>query len=192
MDDKEQINAVYKKMVDDYLENDSSIVFGNITIAHAQYVIQRLFKSAQKNIKILSGTCAEFFYDKISSDFKAAALDLADRQGNIKIITCDEDCGKFVDSFEAINEEVKGKGKPPVIDYTPAIYKGDRNKLRHFIVVDDKRYRLESPHEVLKENNVTEIKAEVCFNGGEIAKGLSSQFDVIYKNLTNPAKPQPA
>lgn len=175
----------YNEMVDTFLKNDSTEVFGNFSPEHAKYIIIKFLESARKSVDILSGSFSDAFYDGngIFSVLKHVAKKLSEVDGKIRIITVN---GEVNEKLNSIVEEINTELNRNVISYIPTCYKG-KGPLKHFLVIDGKRYRLESEHKTIPEGQLPEsVKAEVCCNGEEKASALISFFDNVYRIVSNP------
>lgn len=166
----------YKNMVDLFLKNDSTEVFGNFTPAHAGYITAKFIESAQSSIELLSGHFPNGFYGNVKEELKKAAERLAKCGGKIRIITADG-----IESEDLLDMANDPKLKNN-FEYISATYSG-KESLNHFLIVDGKRYRLEAPHEK-SDDTPMRVQAEVCCNGKEKAQKLRGYFDIIWKILT--------
>ena len=179
--DKDQ-GIQYDEMVKEFIRKDSTIVFGNLSVEHAKFIIESFIESAENSIEILSGACFSAFYAK--NDFYKK-LEVAAKKinipGKIRIITIgDKNYQDIKQNLSRINDNVK----KDVISYFPCVYKPEyenKSKTSHFIVVDGKRYREEEPHCTAGMPEL--VKASVCCNGKEKAGVLAGTFDIIWKNL---------
>lgn len=127
----------------------------------------------------MTGTMAEVFYhDSMLQDaFRIAAARLGD--GAIRIVTINalrQDVERIHQAVNNLNESVSKH----TIEYRPARYKGQAEKLRHLMLVDDKRYRWEFPHPQFSDIPQN-VSAEVsCF-----APQFVSNRKVFFDNLWN-------
>ena len=156
----------YRKEIRGYLEDDSAAIFGNYTKEHAACVTELFIESAQSSIEILSGCFPEEFYD--TKGLCELLQDAKDRRGvEIRVITlCDETSEKLL--------QLANMGK---IEYRPA--RASKEPVSHFMIVDNKRYRLEMPH----GENPKYVKAEVCCNGSKKANALLKCFNDAWESL---------
>lgn len=184
----------YNAMVDQYIKDDSPVVFGNFTASHASHIITRFLETAQISVAVLSGNFADAFYDGLAIEFllEQTARRLSNNNGHIRIITTSGSCSnRLVGLCDRINAALPARNNDPVIQYIPARYSG-KNPLKHFMVVDAKRYRLEEPHSS-KGNQIPDyVKAEVCCNGRKKASELLESFDAIWCVLAPSSKTQAA
>ena len=180
MEDNTKLNDEYVKMVNDYFSTNSTIVFGNLSSAHAAHVTKKLFEKAEKEIKIFSGTFCETFYSNpdVNNSLRSAIERLKVKNGKIKIVTLDEkNPSKRIDEFSELDGEKK------VIEYLPLTHEGKSSEFEHFMVVDNVAYRKERGHEVI-ENTIPEVQAEVCANGKKESCRLSNYFDIIWNSFS--------
>ena len=183
----------YNAMVDQYIKDDSPVVFGNFTASHASHIITRFLESAQISVAVLSGSFADAFYDGLAIEFllEQTARRISNNNGQIRIITASgSSCDRLTLLCNKINASLQRTGNP-VIQYVPAKYSGT-NPLKHFMVVDAKRYRLEEPHSSNGNQIPDYVKAEVCCNGRKKASELLESFDAIWRVLVPPSKMQAA
>lgn len=170
----------YKEMVNTYLKNNSTEVFGNFSSEHAGFIITSFLENAENSIDIFSGNFADTFY--ASNGIDALLLQTARRlqknQGHIRIITTS---GGRNDTLNRLEHEIDD---PQVFSYIPARVEGNAETLNHFMVVDNMRYRLEAPHQPFNETNLPDcIHAEVCCNGKTKAAELTQFFEMAWKSL---------
>ncbi len=166
----------YAEMVDYNIEHDSTEVFGNFSTEHASHIVTRFLENAKKTIIVLSGSFVDVTPTQgMCALLRQTALRLKENNGSIRIITAD---GNKNSDIEKICSEIKNKDS---FDYIPAKYAG-HIPLKHFMVVDEKMYRLENAH----EKNIAEgadVHAEVCCNGKEKAAQLIEFFDHVWNIL---------
>ena len=178
------VDKTYREMVDEKLSTNSSEIFGNFSPEHAGYIIAQFISKAQRSIEILSGSFADTFYEGIDIEplLKQAADRLQSNNGQIRIITIN---GERCNKLEAIANRINGENRQ-VIAYIPAQC-NDPDKVNHFMVVDDRLYRLEELHEVKPEGQTPEcVKAEVCCNGPQKAAALRNRFDTVWNQISSP------
>ena len=150
----------YEGMIDTFLKEDSTEVFGNFSLEYARSIHSKFIDSAYQEIVILFHSLNNDFYNRL--DFINAAKRIY-KEDCIKIISIDNDDERILKLEKEINEEC---GKR-VLRYIPAKYKGE-NCLKHFLVCDSKRYRLEGSHNPFKDGKQPKTtKAEVCCNTHE-------------------------
>ena len=171
----------YRDMVAERLKNNSSDIFGNFTTEHAGYIIEQFIGSAQESIEILQGSFADCFYTEITvKPLLEAAAKRIDKEDGIRIITVN---GKRFEALEQVVDEVNQKVGKQVIRYIPAQC-NNPDKVNHYMIVDDIRYRLEDPHEVVSDGESPKcVKAEVCCNGPQKATQLLADFNEIWDML---------
>ena len=175
----DSMNKEYSEMLDRYLAEDSTEIFGNFSAGHAAEIITKFLNAAEYSVEFLSGNFAESFYDNIviKDLLKQTAIKLKKTSGKIRIITTDG----VSKTLRKIIEELKKEFCIDNIEYRACIYSGNE-KLKHFMVVDSKRYRLEEAHDNFADSP-TCVKAEVCCNGRVKAGELLSFFDMAWYAL---------
>jgi len=175
-----ELNEEYIKMVENFANSDSDIVFGNNSLDHAVVIAKNMFKKANSDIEILSGTLDEMYFSQIEPSLKEVAerLKLKD-EGVIKIITVQEEFPeKLKKKFENMNLEI---GKD-VFKYLPLLNPGKPEDVTHFYVIDGKRWRVEEPHGEIREGKV---KAQVCFNDEHAGENFHKYFDDLWNHYSN-------
>lgn len=186
--------ATYNRMVLDRIQTDSPEIFGNLTPENARFIVPEFIKSAKESIVIFSGSMPPWFYMEEDATAGKPILDVireaagnlyqmfADNAaGTIRILTAN---GKFDPTLVAFEEDVAKENKGVrVVQIVQAAYDGNDSELQHFIVIDHKRYRLESPHVVCRNEKLKVVMAEVCCNGPAKARRLESMFNAIWTRL---------
>lgn len=190
----ESDNNVYNRRVDQRLAEDSTEVFGNFSYENAQYIIPRFIESANESVTIFAGSIPEGFYTAsqepndtpLFSAIGKAAANIAEKnpQGaasSIRIITIDGvQNPKFVTFAKKTNED----HKCPIVKIIEAKYKGNK-KLKHYLVVDHKRYRLEEYHTPFGNKPPDILKAEVCCNDPVKAAIMENSFNQVWTMLSS-------
>lgn len=183
----------YNRMVIERIKTDSPEVFGNMTPENARFIVPALIDAAQESVVIFSGSMPPWFYDEAENGvepildvIRRAATRLygkfgAGAAGSIRIITANGDFDPRLNVFAA--DVAARNGGVEVVKILQAAYSGDAGTLKHFIVVDHKRYRLESPHGRCRDSKLEKVLAEVCCNGPAKALRLESSFDSIWGKL---------
>ncbi len=172
----------YEEMVRSFLKSDSNEKFGNFNSQHAKFIIKEFIKESKDSIEILSGNCLDAFYseNEIYDLLKTKACEIK-KEGAVKILTLDGGANQNLRTLEAEIEEEHGV---KVLKYISAKYSG-KEKIKHFLVCDSKRYRLEEKHEPFKRDTLPKVtKAEVCCNDGKKSKELESFFDHAWSLLS--------
>ncbi len=165
----------YEEMVRSFLKSDSSEKFGSFNSQYAKFIITEFIKESKYSIEILSGNCLDDFYseNEIYGLLEKKACEFG-RAGAVRIITLDGSTNGVLRALETRIEKKQGK---KVLEYILAKYSGE-DQIKHFLVCDSKRYRLEEKHELFKRGALPDVtKAEVCCNDEEKSKDLESFFD---------------
>ena len=190
----ESDNSVYNRRVDQRLAEDSPEVFGNFSYENAQYIISRFVETAAESVTIFAGSIpADFYRTTRGSDgcafFSAigtAAQNIVEKGQKtaadaIRIITIDGNENQELVQFAKKTNESLGT---PVIHIIQARYQG-KEKLKHYLVVDHKRYRLEEYHEPFRDGPPSILKAEVCCNNPVKSIIMESSFNRIWTALSS-------
>lgn len=150
----------------DAAEREENFNISNSTIDHAIFLTYLLIKKARKSIKIFSGDLDSNCYD---NRFIRTALSEA-----IK--------GKKKVKVEAVIKE--GKNMARIFKELKVIVKKLHKGLNgipldnHFMVVDNKFYRIEAKH----KGNLKNVNAKANFNNSQIAIPLTNFFNLLLKN----------
>jgi len=181
------IDQKYRDMVDAKLAANSSEIFGNFSTEHAGYIIAQFISKAEKSIEILSGGFSDSFYDGISVQplLEQAAERIRKNGGKIRIITIN---GRRSNRLTAMVDEINSIIGEDCISYIPARC-DNPERMNHYMVVDNMRYRLEEPHEMPENGKAPEcVKAEICCNGSQKAALLLQRFNSAWSQLNGDAK----
>jgi hypothetical protein len=172
----------YEEMVTSLLKANSPVVFGNIDAEHAKFIIRSFIDSAKESIEILSGSfCSEFYFDTGLLNYFENSAKKINGENRIRIITMNNVDDKNInDKINQINKDVGKK----VISYISCQYDGVE-PIKHFMVVDGKRYREEEPHENFGNNIPDKVKASVCCNDPEKSLRLTTLFNVLWSSLVS-------
>ena len=190
-------NNEYNRKVDQRLAEDSTEVFGNFSYENAQYIISRFVETAAESVTIFAGSIPGDFYGKsLGPDgipfYKAiekASQNIvtkkkqrnASAESSIRIITID---GKRDTDLVRFAETTNMKYGVPVIKIFQTRYTGQA-KLKHYLVVDHKRYRLEEYHESFGDKTPAILKAEVCCNNPNKSAIMENSFDQLWSMLSS-------
>lgn len=161
---RKKVEHYYNKPINEELEYYDDGEFENSSIAHAEIVVEFLFKLAletKQDIKILTGRLDGEFYNK----FLTQATKVL-QTNKISIVTlngCDDS-----DFKTAIQDSPKGE-----ITESSA---NQFSKISHFLLVGDNAYRSEK-HDLLKT-------AYVSFDNKFRGEFLSVMFDYIKSKLS--------
>lgn len=180
----------YNAKVDKRIRDHSPETFGNFTRENAKYIIPTFIKSARQSVEILSGSIPDGFYSDAAEEghtsifdaLRLAADGIADAnpaypRPSIRILTLD---GEKRDGVERVAAEINKK-HAGIIKVIQARYTGGM-KMKHFLVVDREKYRLEEYHEPFSEPPEV-LKAEVCCNGPEKAGQMVRLFNALWEKV---------
>lgn len=174
----------YDGMVKDLIKTNSPLVFENVSTEHAKFIIRSFVNSAKQSIELLSGSfCNQFYTGMDFYNYIEKAAQRINSSQKIRIITMkDADYQNITKKFKVINENIGCD----VISYIPCKHVG-KELIKHFMVVDDKRYREEEPHQGFGEEIPEKVKASVCCNGVKKARELISGFNALWDMLNQRA-----
>ena len=172
-----EVDAEYKKVVEEAAKNDSNFDIPNSTIGHAVFLSNTLISKAQDNIKILTGELSSPYYDRVKDTLATTAerFKKENKGEQIHIIIWERDARRNEGFEELITKyrdviKMKNAGQP------------FSDKINHFLVSDFKRYRLENPHTkaALESGQIT---ATANFGNPAGAKNLNDMFDRLWDKL---------
>lgn len=173
----------YIEEFDQRLNVASPEVFGNFSVRNADYIILRFVESAKESVSL--------FTDRIPGEdgqlneaVRIAAENIVKNNpkkatGAIRIITVDgEKHPGLVKSARETNAQLHRR----VVSVIEAKHHGKKN-INPYVVVDLRRYRLESSHRPFNGAPPEIVKAEVCCNGSNKALVLESSFNRLWTSL---------
>lgn len=195
-------DSEYNRQVDERIRNNSREVFGNYSRRNARYIFSAFLKNATQSVSLLTGGMPTWFYsskdepqgEQVFDELKNTAQRLyADRHeaaaGAIRILAIhhanpdgsnppkrNAELDKLAD--EITREVTAGV---PVVQVRQAKYSADPADIRHRLVVDHFRFRLEAPHQEFDpEHPEDAVVAEVCCNNPEKSRSLEETFDRMW------------
>ncbi len=185
-------NNEYNQQVDKRLAEDSPEVFGNFSYENAKYIIPRFIESANESVTIFAGSIPDEFYtptkaldcSPLFGAIEKAAANIVKNnptrsEPSIRIITID---GVQNPTFVRFAQKTNEDHKQPVVKIFQAKYKGNK-KVKHYLVVDHKRYRLEEYHAPFGNKPPEILKAEVCCNDPVKSAIMENSFNQIWSML---------
>jgi len=140
------IDPNYKRIIDECAKDQKNLEISNGNSIHATYLIKALFKNAEKEIRIYTGSLSDeiFGNDELIDTAIKFLTEKEDR--SVKIAyqeICDEDTIKSREFVKEILNNDRIKNKLEVWDVSSA-YKDITN---HFTLMDETAYRFETDHE---------------------------------------------
>ncbi len=172
----------YQEKLDNLLYSDSSDIFANYSQSHARRIIRTFFSAAQNTIVCLSGDFGKGVYSECEI---AAELREAVRRGVrvavVSLGTSDESRSNLHDLKAELNRLAEESKRGGSFNYRLGIVRDPNAEVQHYLIVDSKRYRLETPHKTPVDEGV---HAEVCCNGPAKAAVLARDFSAVWNRLT--------
>ncbi len=163
----------YREIVDSCFDKDSPDLIYNSSKNHAKYLIEKLFKRAEKNIKLYTSGEDITFYeennvDKIINDNPEIKMD----------IIIDQDCAK--EKYKALFPRAGifciEKGKEDfTIQLSDKMSDPDYSVIKHFITIDEKAFRVEKPH----DSQSDQVEAVGCAYDEKLTKAINSLFNIL-------------
>ena len=175
IDTQDSSLSKYQAKLDRLIAEDSPAIFANYSRAHARCIIRTFLSGAKKSADILAGDFGNDFYQY--PDIRAAVLQAVTNGATVRVISLGtgEQSKAFVERLakDANNEASQGKFQFKFAMVSPGA------RVKHYMVIDSKRYRLEDYHD---EGSST-VHAEVCCNGTEKAETLTGLFSDVWNRL---------
>lgn len=162
----------YQIFVKDLADKKSELLFNNSGSAHASIVMSNIFRTAENEVLIFSGSlCSDITNN---NEYLESLKAFLNRNGKLKVILETEldhksELSSIFEGCNSSNIEIKNNAT--------SIIKG--NNFPHFAVADSKSCRLE-PH----ESGTHKHSAICCFNNKKIGMHLSTFFDNLFSALS--------
>lgn len=165
----------YQAKLNKLISEDSPAIFANHSRRHARCIIRTFLSGARESADILAGDFGNDFYQY--PDIRAAVLKAVDNGSQIRAISLgtEKDSKAFIESV--VDKANSGTRKGRIQVKFAKVRPGTR--VKHYMVIDGKRYRLEDYHD---EGSKT-VHAEVCCNGIEKAMMLTHTFENVWSKL---------
>lgn len=165
----------YQAQLNRLILEDSPAIFANHSRRHARCIIRTFLSGAQKSANILAGDFGNDFYQY--PDIREAILKAVDNGCHVRVISLEtkEQSKAYIEKLEKAIKDAYPKARFGV--KFAKVRPGAR--VKHYMVIDDKRYRLEDYHD---EGSNT-VRAEVCCNGKVKAATMTRFFDSIWNRL---------
>ena len=173
----------YQARLDRLILEESPAVFANYSRAHARCIIKTFLSGAKEHVDILAGDFGNDFYRQES--VKSAITQAVKNGARIRVVSLGTSAGsksQVKDLAESIRDECQtAESKGQFLYKFAKVREGSR--VKHYMIVDGKRYRLEDYH----DEGSNQVHAEVCCNGPEKAAFLTRTFDSVWDRLSEPA-----
>ncbi len=171
--------AEYQRKLYELLYTDSEAILPNYSQEHAKCIIRAFLDAAENTIVFLSGDFGAGIYKGGEiRDSLAAAV----RRGvDVRVISLGQDDASK-ECLAKLDAELHPGSEPPVkgrFSYKLGVVR-EGAQIQHYMVVDSKRYRLESYHEMPVPDSV---HAEVCCNGKAKAAMLTNMFNTVWNRI---------
>jgi len=165
----------YQAQLNRLILEDSPAIFANHSRRHARCIIRTFLSGAQKSANILAGDFGNDFYQY--PDIREAILKAVDNGCHVRVISLgtQEQSKAYIEDLE--KEANNGHRNGFFVVKFARVRPGAR--VKHYMVIDGKRYRLEDYHD---EGSST-VRAEVCCNGKVKADTMTRSFDSIWDRL---------
>ena len=169
----------YQAKLNELLDKNSSAIFANYSQGHARCIIRTFLNAATQSVVVLSGDFGCEFHQ--ASDLRAALISAVERGVHVRVISL----GTSDQSVDRLNElkrnlDANSPSGHSTFDFRIGVVR-EGMLVQHYMVVDGRRYRLETAH----ANPAPEsVHAEVCCNGEEKAMVLGRSFNAIWTRLS--------
>ena len=168
---------IIKKKIDCVSEQ---VTFKNDNYVNALCLSEVLFNKTEKSLRIITGSDITLFFDVLRETINAACNRVKQTKGKLRILMLNKD--KDVDLSQLI-EKIKTFGFEDndilIVPIKP------ESQLRHYIISDEKHFRIEEPHgRLLKADDANSVKADVVFNSPRYATSLARDYDKLFSSLS--------
>ena len=154
---------------------ESPAIFANYSRAHARCIIRTFFESAKNSVSVLAGDFGNAFYQQ--PDLRDALRRAVANGAHVRVISLctDESSMNAVIQFrDELNQLRTGAVEVRFGVVRPGA------QVKHSMVIDDRRYRLEEVHSDVEGSPV---HAEACCNGPGKAAALNVSFNNVWSRL---------
>lgn len=154
---------------------ESPAIFANYSRAHARCIIRTFFESAKNTVSVLAGDFGNAFYQQ--PDIRDALRRAVVNGAHIRVISLctDENSMSAVIQFrDELNQLRNGAVEVRFGVVRPGA------QVKHYMVIDDRRYRLEEVH---SDGEDSPVHAEACCNGPGKAAALNVSFNNVWSRL---------
>lgn len=172
----------YQARLTKLMLEESPAIFANYSRAHAHCIIRTFFESAIDSISVLAGDFGNKFYGlydirqalvkAIRNGACVRVVSLCTREESVAVVN------KLKNELNALRTEdasVKGTFEVKFATVKPG------SQVKHYMVIDNKRYRLEDIH---TDHIESPVHAEVCCNGPSKAAALNLSFNAVWERLS--------
>lgn len=167
--------AEYQAKLSRLMLEDSSAIFANYSRAHARCIIRTFFESARNSVSVLAGDFGNDFYQL--PDIRNALRRAVANGAQVRVISLGtSECS--MNAVTAIRDELNNMRAGAVEVRFGVVRPGAQ--VKHYMVIDDKRYRLEDVH---SDSVDAPVHAEVCCNGPGKAAALNVSFNNVWNRL---------
>ncbi|HIJ23743.1 MAG: hypothetical protein HON68_11010 [Gammaproteobacteria bacterium] len=160
----------YLKIIENARRNEQNLNINNASWEHAQMLFKNLLEVAaekKEEVRLVSGHLNPDFYDKLTNEMRA----VLDSGVPVELVVLDNsDKFKKGDLLSLVSSHPKGK-----VITAPAGY--DLSSHPHFLLVGDRRYRLETDH--------ASTKAVANFGHPEMGKFLHDIYDNLLIKISD-------
>jgi len=174
-----QLMAQMKSLLDEMVRAGSDAELHNDSFVDALLLTGAMIRSATFSFCMMIGQGVDLFLGALKDDFEEMLRRFERGSGFARVVLVSANPSPIL-------EEIRNR-HPAVFDFRRTTVKpGKEGDVRHFTVTDMKSYRLEHPHGPVSENSDAGcIKAEVCFNGPDVATERTRFFSRVWEYLSD-------
>lgn len=170
----------YQAKLDQLIAEDSTAIFANYTRAHARCIVQAFLSGAFDSADILAGDFGNDFWRQ--EPVRRAVLRAVSNGARVRVVSLCTD----PESKDCVRRLAEAARFAPCEGARPGkfLYKFANvrpgTQVKHYMIVDRKRYRLEDYHGA----GSPAVHAEVCCNGRAKAATLTRLFEGVWDKLS--------
>ena len=169
------VNVEFRSMAESLANSnaDTNQPIKNSNYLHALYLTELMFERTCRSIGILSGPGFDGFLETLEESFTNAVSRIARTGGKVRILLLGQEVPAFIlrlkNMYRGVFEIHHAK-------------EAEGTRVRHFIVCDKNKVRVENIHETLtEESDINDIQADVYLNNRNIAKVFNTFMDTCLK-----------
>ena len=168
-----QVNDIKRK-----LDGGVQVTFKNDNYVNALCLSEVLFSQTKDSLRIITGSNIDLFFGVLRKFISEACDRVRKAGGKLNILLLNKDKSR---NKEDLRQSIIGVGFKPE-DIVICDISQDA-ALRHYIISDEKHYRIEEPHGKLDPDaRVDSVKADVVFNDKH-AHTLAADFDDLFAQI---------
>lgn len=174
-----ELKAQMKSLLDEMVRAGSDAELHNDSFVDALLLTGAMIRSATFSFCMMIGQGVDLFLGALKDDLEEMLRRFERGSGFARVVLVSANPSPLLEDIR--------KRHPDVFDFRRTTAKpGKEVDVRHFTVTDMKSYRLEHPHGPIGEDSEADcIKAEVCFNGPDVATERTQYFNRVWDYLSD-------